>query len=405
MGSTLHLWCAMLYGLLQLLWLAPSAIEASDPGRGGSQAGGRGKTAVRAEAISDEATAQIDPLFREHVGGAALVIDHGKVLFRRAYGLANVEEKVACTPGTSFRIASMSKQFTAMAIMLLVERGKLSLDTRLDQLFPGFPAYGGKITVRHLLNHTSGLPDYEGLVPPGTTLQLHDLDVLQLLLETTAPQFPAGTKFQYSNSGYALLAVIVEVVSGMPFHRFLTKAIFKPLGMDRTVEFVRGLNTVPERAFGYSRREGGWARTDQSVTSAVLGDGGVYTSLDDYAKWIRALDAGRLISKAAYHEMYTPSRGVPTIGEGGEKFYGQGTGYGFGWFVTPRHGQRCLWHEGGTRGFSLVVHRYPERQAAVVVFLNEHQAAAPRICQRIVDLLLFRDSTAPTGTVDHSPPR
>src|SRR4029079_11503758 len=144
------------------------------------------------------------------VGACVLAIDGGHVVFEHAFGITDVESKTPCTASTNFRIASVSKQFTATAVMLLVDRGKLSLDDPLTKFFPGFPHYGKKITVKHLLIHTSGLPEYEKLIPAGTTLQLDDLDVLHLLMDTKEPLFPAGEKFAYSNSGYTLLGLIVE---------------------------------------------------------------------------------------------------------------------------------------------------------------------------------------------------
>ncbi len=264
-----------------------------------------------------------------------------------------------------------------MAVMILVDRRRLSLDDTLDRLFPGFPAYGARITVRHLLDHTSGLPDYEDLIPEGTTLQLQDRDVLQLLLATEAPVFAPGARFAYSNSGYALLALIVEKASGAPFARFLADEIFRPLGMKRTVAFESGLDAVTHRAYGYQRVATGWRRTDQSVTSAVLGDGGIYSSLDDMARWVRALDGGRLLSRAAHRQMVAPAATVDP-----------GTRYGFGWFVDARYGQQRLFHGGSTIGFTNFVQRFPGRRAAVIVLTNERGFAAGAIGERIADLFL-----------------
>ncbi|MBI3403929.1 MAG: beta-lactamase family protein [Acidobacteria bacterium] len=331
-------------------------------------------------------------LFDGHVGGSVLVIDGGKIIFQHAYGLANVEENISATPATNYRIASVSKQFTALAVMLLVERkkpataGRLSLDDTLDHFFPGFPAYGQKIRVRHLLNHTSGLPDYEDLISPGTTLQVHDVDVLQLLLETQQPKFAAGAKFQYSNSGYALLALIVEKVSGHSFYRFLEQEIFQPARMSHTVSYVRGVNDVSNRAFGHSRDGGGWKRTDQSVTSAVLGDGGIYTSVEDFAKWIAALDAGKFLRQSSYQQMYSPTVLVAGETEAGAP----GAAYGFGWFVGKFHDLPAVWHSGNSRGFAHYMIRFPQRRAAVVVFMNENDAPARDICERIAELALLK---------------
>src|SRR4051794_9724315 len=154
-----------------------------------------------------EIVREVEAALPPHIGACVMAMDHGKVVFEHASGIADIESKMACTPGTNFRIASVSKQFTATAVMLLVDRGKLSLDDSLTKFFPGFPEYGRKITIRHLLTHTSGLPAYEKLIPAGTTLQLDDLDVLHLLMDTRQPSFAAGEKFEYSNSGYTLLGL------------------------------------------------------------------------------------------------------------------------------------------------------------------------------------------------------
>ena len=203
-----------------------------------------------------ELAEKVEAALPPHVGACVLAIDDGEVVFEHAYGLADVEAKTPCTPETNFRMASVSKQFTATAVMLLVDRGKISLDDTLTKFFPGFPAYGNKITVKHLLTHTSGLPAYEELIPKGTTLQLDDLDVLHLLMDTKEPRFAAGEKFEYSNSGYTLLGLIVEVAAQKPFHEFMASEIFRPLGMNDTVLYQRGLNEIPHRAYGHERRDG-----------------------------------------------------------------------------------------------------------------------------------------------------
>jgi len=269
---------------------------------------------VAAADESSELIAKVEKALPESVGACVLAIDRGEVVFRRAYGLADVEAKEPCTTATNFRIASVSKQFTAAAVMLLVERGQVSLNDTLDKFFPGFPDYGRKITVEHLLTHTSGLPDYEQLIPKATTLQLDDLDVLHLLMDTREPLFAPGEKWQYSNSGYTLLGLIVEIAAGKPFHQFVADEIFRPLEMHDSVIYQRGLNDVPRRAFGHDRKDGQWVRADQSLTSAVRGDGGVYTSLEDYQKWLAALDGRRLLSQQSYHAIFTPH--VTTSREG-----------------------------------------------------------------------------------------
>ena len=202
------------------------------------------------------------------------------------------------TAQTNFRLASCTKQFTATAVMLLVHDGKLHYEDRLTDVFPDFPAYGKSITIRNLLNHTSGLLDYEDLMakpapgtPPEQIPQIKDAGVLALLKQQTTTKFPPGTHWDYSNSGYAVLAMVVEKVSGQSFGDFLHDRIFAPLDMKQTVAYEKGKNTVISRAFGHTHEGGAWHEQDQSPTSAVLGDGGVYSSLGDLAKWDRCSGA------------------------------------------------------------------------------------------------------------------
>ncbi len=216
---------------------------------------------------STDVARAVESALPPHLGACVMAIDHGKVVFEQGFGIADIEGKTPCTPSTNFRIASTSKQFTATAVMLLVDRGKLLLDDRLTTFFPGFPGYGKDITVKQMLDHTSGLPAYEKLIPPGTTLQLDDYDVLHLLMDTKAPLFPAGERFEYSNSGYVLLGLIVEVVAQKPFQDFVASEIFRPLGMKGSEFYQRGLNEVPRRAFGHTRQDGKWVKSDQSLTS------------------------------------------------------------------------------------------------------------------------------------------
>jgi CubicO group peptidase (beta-lactamase class C family) len=312
-----------------------------------------------------------------------MAMDHGKVVFEYAAGVADIESKKTCTPATNFRIASVSKQFTAAAVMVLVDRGKLSLDDRLTKFFPRFPDYGKKITVEHLLVHTSGLPEYEKLIPAGTTLQLDDLDVLHLLMDTKKPLFSAGEKFEYSNSGYTLLGLIVEIVSQKPFHEFVASEIFQPLGMSNTVLYQRGLNEVSHRAFGHERKNGKWVRSDQSLTSAVRGDGGIYTSLQDYRKWLRGIDERKLLSKSSYEAMFSPQ--VLTDRHGAH--------YGYGWFIDKYRGEPRIFHNGETHGFRACVQRFPKRDAAIFFQLNgEIEGNSEQLTkygERLADILIF----------------
>ena len=247
-------------------------------------------------------------------GVAVLVRKDGKVLVKLGHGVRDLHSHAKIDAFTNFRMASCTKQFTAMAIMLLVRDGKLRYDERLTEVFPKFPEYGRAITIRHLLDHTSGLPDYEELMDKASagslkwseSRQITDAEVLKLLATEKAGRFSPGTHWAYSNSGYVALGLIVAKVSGESFPEFLHDRIFGPLKMDRTVAYVREKNEVPNRAYGHSLQNGAVVETDQSSTSAVLGDGGVYSSLDDLAKWDRALEHHTLLSEPEMKPAITP---------------------------------------------------------------------------------------------------
>ncbi|MET0582983.1 MAG: serine hydrolase domain-containing protein [Pseudoxanthomonas sp.] len=338
-------------------------------------------TAPRAIAADAFPTEAVDRLLSAYAGDApgasVLVLRDGQPLLRKAYGLADREAHVAATPATNYRLASVTKQFTAAAIMLLVEEGRLSLDDGVRRWLPSLPAVADSITVRHLLTHSSGLIDYEDVMAAGTTKQLHDADVLHLLETQDRTYFPPGSGYRYSNSGYALLALIVERASGQAFADFLRARIFQPLGMDNTLAFVEGGPAIADRAYGYSESEAGWIRTDQSTTSAVLGDGGIYSSIDDLARWDAALYDDRLLSDASRRLMFTPHviTGEPDIR------------YGFGWRITGE----TLWHSGETIGFRNVIVRYPQRRLTVIVLSNRDDPEPYAMARKIAELAMGRE--------------
>jgi len=302
----------------------------------------------------------IDALMRDYQGdvpgASVLVVRDGQPVVRRAYGMANLEARTAATPQTNYRLASVSKQFTAASILLLAQDGRLKLDDRIRQFFPTLPAAANDITIRHILTHTSGLIDYEDVMDPADTRQVHDADVLTLLQSQDRTYFAPGTGYRYSNSGYALLALIVERASGQRYARFLHDRIFQPLGMNDTVAYEAGVSDVAHRSYGYSLEDGAWTRTDQSTTSAVLGDGGIYSSIDDLARWDAALYDERLLSSQSLRQAFTPA--TPTDDPKVE--------YGFGWRITGE----TLWHSGESIGFRNVIVRWPQRRLTVVVLTN-----------------------------------
>ena len=382
-------------------------------------------TTKTAFALGAAQAARVDALFKDFdhpnaPGASVMVIQNGKSVFAKGYGLADLVTKTPCTTNTNFRLASVTKQFTAMAVLMLADRGKLKLDERLTDFFPEFPASGKQITVSNLLTHTSGLLDYEDLIPAGTTIPVLDQDVLRLVMDdasdapklgvqnlawtedpaqnaarlkreldrqSSAPSaaknqksyFPPGSQYRYSNTGYSLLALIVEARSGQKFARFLKENIFDPLKMNNTLAYERGFSLVPNRAFGHTLRSNAWQRTDQSLTSAVLGDGGIYSSLADLFKWDQALYKPKIVSERALRMAFTPH--TPT-----DK---AGRSYGFGWYLTEHRGLKVIYHSGETIGFRTRLFRIPEKHFAVIILANRADAKLEDLANRVADIVLF----------------
>ena len=321
--------------------------------------------------------ANIDAIFHDYTGSvpgaSVVVIRNGEVIARKAFGLADLEKQTPVTPETNFRLASVSKQFTAMAILTLVQHGKLSLDQKITTFFPEFPEFG--ITVRQLLTHTSGLVDYEDVIPEGTSIPLKDFDVLWLLQQQTKTVFAPGSQWRYSNGGYALLALIVEKVSGQTYPRFLHDNLFAPAGMKNTLAYEKGVSTVPNRAYGYRVAAGfsppnPWRRTDQSLTSAVLGDGGIYSSVDDLTRWYAWLDKNPLYADASSPHAKTPD-----------------ASYGYGWYVGEKRGRRAIWHDGESISFRNFVLRLPADGLTVIILTNRHDGDPLELALDVTDSL------------------
>lgn len=349
------------------------------------------------------APSTVDALFAplihpDEPGLAVMIRQNGRTVFERGYGLADLRTGRKIGPTTDFRLASLTKQFTAMAVMLLVHDGKLRYDEKLTEIFPDFPAYGRSITIRSLLTHTSGLPDYENLMGPqwSAAHQIDDQEVLQLLDQQSAGKFAPGTSWDYSNSGYVMLGLIAAKISGVPFPQFLHDRIFQPLHMSSTLAYVQGRNEIPNRAYGYSRNETGeFVPSDQSATSATLGDGGVYTNLRDLAKWDDALRKNTLLSAKEMSAAFAPVR----LANGASPSWpmqpgddnlapGQPVAYGFGWFVDPYKGHPREWHFGTTSGFRTAIERFPADGLTIVILANRTDLDPPNLALRIVAIAM-----------------
>jgi len=330
------------------------------------------------------------PIFESRIGArepgcAVLVRRHDHTVIARGYGVRVSGGVDRIDPRTNFRLASVSKQFTAMAIMLLIHEGRLRYDTPVTDVLPEFPSYGRAITIRHLLTHTAGLADYEDLMAaderaggPAYTpaQQISDAQVLALLMRESKPLFPPGSQWAYSNSAYVLLGLIVSRVSGESFASFLHDRVFAPLGMRNTRVAAAG-EPAGSRALGHERTAEGFVVSDQSSTSATQGDGGVYSNLEDLARWDDALAHHRLLPAAAMRAALQPAR----LSDGGQTRWpqtpdednlapGEPVSYGYGWFLDPWAGHARSWHFGTTQGFRSAIMRFSDDGLTVVVLCN-----------------------------------
>jgi CubicO group peptidase (beta-lactamase class C family) len=352
-------------------------------------------TAKKIDAVFSRVTSSDAP------GLAVLVRKNGSTVFERGYGVRELRTKAKINAHTNFRLASFTKQFTAMTIMLLVHDGKLRYDETLPEIFPDFPAYGKTISIHNMLNHTSGLPDYEDLMDAaekskGTIWtpekQIQDAEVLELLKKETNGKFAPGTSWSYSNSGYVVLGLIVAKVSGNTYGEFLQTRIFAPLKMNHTIAFQKGKNEAVDRAFGHSKEGDGFKETDQSATSATLGDGAIYSNLEDLTKWDDALRNHTLLSEKEFQPASTPVK----LADGSEPHWpkepnddnlhpGKPVVYGFGWFLDPYQGRQRMWHTGTTVGFRTVVERFTDG-LTVITLCNRTDLEPEKLALQVADI-------------------
>lgn len=299
---------------------------------------------------------------RQRVPGLGLaVISRGRVIKARGYGFANVELRVPATDSTMFQSGSVGKQFTAAAILLLVEDGKLGLDDPITKYLPEGEATWRGVTVRHLLTHTSGVPEYEESDSAAVDLR-HDYseDSLVNLAAHLPLDFPPGTHWHYSNTGFMLLGVIIHRVSGMFYGDLLTQRVFRPLGM-RTARVISEADIVPNRAAGY-RLVDGQLKNQEWVAPSLntTADGALYLSVRDMVAWDRGLTEGRVLGAKSRAAMWSPAR----LKDDGS------VDYGFGWSVAPYRGHRAIGHTGSWQGFKAMIQRFPDDSLTVIVLAN-----------------------------------
>jgi CubicO group peptidase (beta-lactamase class C family) len=305
-------------------------------------------------------------LREQHIPGLAFaIIRDGQLVKSQGYGLANIELNVPVKPETVFQLGSIGKQFTATAILLLAEDGKLSLNDKIAKYFPAAPGAWTNITIRHLLNHTSGLADYtdDEYVRPGGLIDLRveltDEEIFRRF--TTLPfDFRPGEKWKYSNTGYAILGFLIHRVSGQSYGDFLDARVFKPLGMNAT-RVISESDIISNRSAGYLLAKNEIRNQDWVAPHwNTLADGALYSTVVDMSKWDVALNAGALLKPTSFTRMWTPA---PLNN-------GKNYPYGFAWDITEINGHRLLEHGGAWQGFTAHYSRYPDDHLSVIVLTN-----------------------------------
>jgi CubicO group peptidase (beta-lactamase class C family) len=347
---------------------------------------------ARGESMPDDSTGRrVDSLVSaelraQHIPGIAIgVMRDGRVIKATGYGFANIELEAPVTPETIFQTGSVGKQFTATAIMMLVESGKLSLDDSLTRFFPEGTSTWRGITIRQVLTHTSGIPDYGGeedTMGKGVIDFRRDYTEDELIqhFSKLPLDFTPGSQWRYSNTGYVILGVLIHRITGQFYGDFLHDRIFVPLGMTAT-RIISEADIVPHRSNGY-RLVDGEIKNQQWVAPSLntTADGALYTNVFDMAKWDSALYTNRLLRPESFAQMWTPVR------------LNNGTThpYGFGWGVTTVNGHRLIAHSGAWQGFTMAISRYIDDRLSVVVFTNldEDNSHPARIASGIARLYL-----------------
>jgi CubicO group peptidase (beta-lactamase class C family) len=323
---------------------------------------------------STEVDALLAPFNQGNTPGASvLVIQNGQIVHHKGYGLARLDTKEPIGPTTACDLASTAKPFTAMAVMILAERGKLSYDDPLSKYFPKFPAYAQKVTIKNLLTHTSGLVDVVNAswFKPG--YQPTSKEVAAFVTKQPNPKSAPGEKFEYNNAGYLLLALIVEKASGQSFSKFMRENIFKPLGMNRTVVWDEKKPKVEHFAISYAPAGGAFGPIDPVSDTFIFGAKGVITTSEDLVKWIEAWDTPKLIKPETLRLALTPMK----LNDGSE------TSYGFGWGLGKENGLATIEHPGGYLGYRANIKRYPSERTSIVVLSNNAQADVQMLASRI----------------------
>jgi D-alanyl-D-alanine carboxypeptidase len=330
----------------------------------------------------------MNTFYRKDAPGAAIEVQYdNQIIFSKGYGLADLSSGETISTGTNFNIGSLTKQFTAFAILQLQHEKKLSLEDKLSKYFPELtPLIGNPVNIRQLLSHCSGLPDHYGFTDTSFVKHATDEDVLRALEKADTLIFTPGSHYRYSNTAYCLLGLIVEKRSGLPYDAFIRQLIFTPLNMKGSTVFKYD-SPIQNRAKGYEPGTAGDFKeldADQSVFFSTEADGGIYTTIGNYLRWCISIQQGSFSTTDALQQAWTPQCLVDTLKK---------LSYGYGWFISGNDSRKTVYHTGSNGGFRSVVFMIPAARYTVAIFSNRSDIDLEDIVLRINHLLHMGDKT------------
>ena len=307
--------------------------------------------------------------------GSILLAKDGRTIFEKSYGMANAEWKVSNTSATRFNIGSLTKQFTGLAILMLADRGKLTLEDKVSRFYDRSPDAWNDVSIYNLLSHTSGIPNAEISDFPKGIAQHYSPEELIEIFRNKPLDFPAGSKRKYSNSGYYLLGYIIEKVTGQKYADFIQNNIFDPLSM-RNSGYESNASLIQYRASGYGVDGDKLLNADYLDWSIPYSAGGLYSTAEDLLRWDQALRTEKLLSKPWLDRLFDPDK----------------SGYNYGWFIRDENGRRRIYHEGGNPGFASYIARYPDQKLVVIVLSNLEISPASTIGIDLASLYFGNES-------------
>ncbi|NCN51903.1 beta-lactamase family protein [archaeon] len=302
------------------------------------------------------------------------IIIENKLLLTQSYGLSDLKNKIKITPKTNFRLASVSKQFTATCVLQLIEKNKLRLEDKIKKYFTEFK--NSEITINNLLNHTSGLLNYEDIIRKNRKIPISDKEVLKLVSSQKKYKFKPGRSWDYNNGGYCILKELIEKISGLSYANYLRENIFRPLGMKNSILSERNKTHILNRAYGYSFKNNKFVKTDNNITSFTMGDGSIYSSVQDLYKWV--INRNKILSKP----LIDLSQSKDVLTDEKDEYYG------LGFFIKKLGKNKVVYHGGESIGFRTSIYSVPNKKLSVIVLSNSDKNYGSDLAENIIKFLL-----------------